>query len=254
MDVHQPSRLRAYSQLKLLLSLSAALDPQLREEISNRLERVSLNPLENNLAAEAKLARDQYAALHAYARRGDGLPARLARDRREEMVPLSHGSTAQIFLRLGNLLTFGVYKHREKSTPELEQRLEMTRRLAYHDRFLREVAKSSPVIEVVQDMEAVRKSLRFIAEHGEEAGGKTARAVAEIFNRTGDEEMRRLCLNGLYRINNERARKELLSLYQDDQIAGTWHVLIAEYLRSAVRDERRIAPRDAKVILSVVGL
>src|SRR5205085_8001227 len=44
MDLNQPTRLRTYSQLKLLLSLSDSLDPALRDEISHRLERVSLNP------------------------------------------------------------------------------------------------------------------------------------------------------------------------------------------------------------------
>jgi hypothetical protein len=65
MDLNQPSRLHAYSQLKLFLSLDRSLDPQFREEISHRLEKVSLNPLENDFNAEAKLARQQYAALLA---------------------------------------------------------------------------------------------------------------------------------------------------------------------------------------------
>ncbi len=254
MDIHQPSRLRAYSQLKLLLSLSASLDPELRDEIGRRMEYVSLNPLENNMKAEAKLARTQYDALVAYASRADGLTAQLDRDRRAEMVPLAHGKTRQAFFRLGNLLTFGLYEHRETATPELQQKMEMARRLQYHDRFLREVAKSSPVIEVVQNMEEVRNSLRFIAEHGDEASGKTAQAVAQIFNHTEDEEARKLCLGGLYRINNPKAKKELLSLYQQEKPASVWRTLIAEYLRNAVREERRIAPADAKVITSVVGL
>ncbi|MDQ3920019.1 MAG: hypothetical protein M3348_16260, partial [Acidobacteriota bacterium] len=92
-DLNQPTRLRAYSQLKLLLSLDATLDRSLRDEIERRLERVSLNPLENDLGSEARLARQQYAALVAYAERPDGLPARVERDRREELVPLAHGRT-----------------------------------------------------------------------------------------------------------------------------------------------------------------
>ncbi|MBC7911821.1 MAG: hypothetical protein H7Y30_15045 [Pyrinomonadaceae bacterium] len=254
MDIHQPSRLRAYSQLKLLLSLSASLDPDLRDEISERVERVSLNPLENDMEAEARLARQQYAALVEYARRADGLPAQLDRDRRAEMVPFKHGKTGQILFRLGNLLTFGLYTHREKATPELQAQMELARRLDYHERYLREVARSSPVIEVVQDMDEVRASLRFIAEHGAVASGKTAKAVARIFAQTEDEETRKLSLSGLYRINNEAAKKELLALYSDEQVTSIWRLLIAEHLRNAVRAEQRIAPKDAKIISSVVGL
>ena len=80
-DIHQPSRLRTYSQLKLLLSLNQDFDPDFRDEISRRLERVSTNALENDLTAEVQLARQQYQALLAYAKRPDGLPARLAKDR-----------------------------------------------------------------------------------------------------------------------------------------------------------------------------
>ncbi|MGB7924668.1 MAG: hypothetical protein WCF57_15610 [Pyrinomonadaceae bacterium] len=252
-DINQPSRLRSYSQLKLLLSLDASLDPRLRDEISRRLERVSLNPLENDFQAEAQLARDQYSALVAYARRPDGLPARLDRERRAEMTPLKHGRTEQGFLRLANVLSLGLYTHREKSTPELQARLETRRRVAYHERFLREVARSSPRVEVVWNIEDVRRSLRFIEEHGEEASGKGATAAARIFAQTEDEETRRLSLSCLYRINNETAKNELLRIYRDPQLDAAWREMSADYLRRAVREEQRISRADAKLILSMVG-
>jgi hypothetical protein len=253
MDINQPSRLRTYSQLKLLLSLSASLDPQLRDEIGKRLERVSLNPLENDHEAETQLAHDQYAALMAYAKKADGLPARLDRDRRAEMVPLKHNRTAQVLFRLGNILSFGLYTHREKNSSEMQERLDTKRRLAYHERFLREVAKSSPQIEIVWNIEEVRRSLRFISEHGDQASGKAASAVARIFARTQDEETLRLSLNSLYRINNETAKTELLRIYRDATLDAKWRALSEEYLRLAVKQEQRIAPSDAKVILSVIG-
>lgn len=253
MDLNQPSRLRTYSQLKLLLQLHATLDPSLREEISSRLERVSLNPLENNLEVEAELARDQYKALIAYAKRPDGLPARLERDRRAEMTPLKHGRTEQVLLRLANVLSFGLYTHREKATPELRAQLDVNRQLAYHERYLRQVAKSSPQVEVVWKIEDVRRSLRFIAENGATANRKVASAAARIFTRTQDEETRNLCLNGLYRINNETAKKELLRIYRDQKLEARWRTQSAEYLRLALKEEQRIAPADAKAILSVVN-
>lgn len=252
-DVNQPSRLRAYSQLKLLLALSASLDPGLREEISKRIERVSLNPLENDVEAEASIARQQYTALIAYARRPDGLPARLDRDRRAEMVALIHGKREQALFRIGSLLTFGLYQHREEATPELQAKLEEARRLGYHQRFLREVARSSPVIEVVWNIEEVRHSLHFLADHGSEASGDTAKAVSYIFVHTEDEEVRRLCLAGLYRINNETAKKEMLALYQNHEVAAAWRVVIAQHLRNAVREDQRMNPKVAKVIVGVIG-
>jgi hypothetical protein len=253
MDINQQSRMRTYSQLKLLLSLNASLDARLRDEISTRLERVSLNPLENDLAAEVQLARDQYAALVADARNPQGLRARLDRDRRAEMVALKHNRAEQVLFRLGNLLSFGLYTHREQKTPELEERLALKRSMAYHERFLREVARSSAQVEVVWNIEEVRRSLRFIAEHGDAASGKAASAAAKIFARTQDEETLRLSLNCLYRINNETAKAELLRIYRDAKLDARWRAMSAEYLRLAVKQEQRIAPADAKVILSVIG-
>ena len=98
-DINQPSRLQAYSQLKLLLALNDSIDPKLREEVNGRLENLSLNPFENDLKAEANLARQQYDALVAFAKRPDGLAAKLERDRRVELTSLEH---VEAFNRLGN--------------------------------------------------------------------------------------------------------------------------------------------------------
>ncbi|HEV2761554.1 MAG TPA: hypothetical protein VGV38_01070, partial [Pyrinomonadaceae bacterium] len=202
MDLNQPSRLRAYSQLKLLLALDASLDPALREDIERRVERVSMNPRENDLDAEVRLARAQYDALSAYARRADGLSARLERDRRAELVPLAHGRAARVLFRMGTLLSLGAYRHREGGAAQARlEKLDSSRRLAYHRRFLNEVARSSPLVEVAWDVEDVRRSLRYVAEHGAEADAKTAKAAARLFERTRDPETRRLCLESLYRIN-----------------------------------------------------
>jgi hypothetical protein len=231
-DVNQPSRLHTYSQLKLLLSLNQSLDPELREQIGNRLEKVSLNPMENDLQAEAKLATQQYEALLAYAKRPDGLPRKLDRDRRAEMVALEHGRAEQILFRLANVLSFGKYTHREKSEPEMQARLDDARRLAYHTRFLREVAKSSPQIEVTWNLDEVKRSLQFIAGHAASADSKIATAAAKIFVRTQDSDTRRFCLETLSRMTNPRARSELLRLSQQKDLDQAGRDLLISYLKA----------------------
>ena len=253
-DFNQPTRLRAYSQLKLLLSLDATLDRGLRTEIEKQIERVSLNPLENDLDAEARLARQQYAALVAYAKRPDGLAARLDRDRREELVALEHGAASRVMFRFANILSLGLYKHREGAPPEVvRQTLDEERRLAYHKRFLEEVAKSTPLVEVVWNMEDVRRSLRFISDAGERADAGAARAAAKIFEQTRDEETRRLCIDCLYRINNEAAKSALLLIFKSPELDDGLRELTAERLRDALREDQRIAPEDAKAIVAAVG-
>lgn len=218
-DLNQPSRLRTYSQLKLLLSLSEDLTPDLRDQVNRRLEHVTLNPLENDLSAERELAMTQYKALMAYADRPDGLVAKVERDRRAEMVEYAHGTKAKIFFRAANVASFGLYTHREKADPEKLRQLDTGRQLAYHTRFLREVLKSTGLIEVVWNTEDVRRSLLFLTEHQESADADDlVRTTAEIYTRTQDSEIREMCLLGLRRIETQTAKNELQRL---QEIANT---------------------------------
>lgn len=245
-DVNQPSRLYTYSQLKLLLSLNQSLDPELREQIGGRLEKVSLNPMENDLQAEAKLATEQYAALLAYAKRPDGLARKLDRDRRVEMVALEHGRAERILFRLGNILSFGKYTHREKAEPEMVGRIDVARRLAYHTRFLREVAKSSPQIDVVWNLDEVKHSLQFIVDHATEGNAKLATATAKIFLRTRDLETRRFCLEGLSRMTNPKARTELLRLSQEKDLDADGKDLVISYLKTPRQPTEPLAASSEK--------
>src|SRR5258706_9285403 len=168
-DLNQPSRLKSYAELKLLLSSNGSLDSRLQREIEQRLEIVSVNPLNNDSQSEIQLARQQYDSLVDFARRPDGLPARIERDRRAEMVPLQHGSLSRFFISLGNILSFGRYVYRERETPELSARLELARRTERHTNFLSQIAKSSPQTEVGWGMSKVKSDLRFLSDQGADA-------------------------------------------------------------------------------------
>lgn len=241
MDINQPTRLRTYSQLKLLLSLNDSLNPQLRDQIDNRLEKVSLNPMENDLAVEARLAKAQYEALIAYARRADGLPAKLDRDRRSEMVPLEHGKAARVLLRLANIISLGKYTHRERASPEMEARLDVARRLSHHTRLLRKIGKSSLQVEIAWNLDEVKRSLRFLAEHAAKADSAAASAAARIFMLTKDDATRRACLDGLSRMNSRRAKNELLRLSEDKRLDPAWKVIVVSYLNKAGTEDPQVS-------------
>jgi hypothetical protein len=246
-DFNQPSRLRAYSQLKLLLALDASLEPGLRREIERRAERVSLNPLENGAATEARLARGQYQALLAYAERPDGLSALLDRERRLELVKARHNRAERVVFGLARVFSLGRYRHREDlPRPEMLAAIDRERSLEHHFRFLREVAASGPLVEVVWDIAEVRRSLREVV--GARRDRATARLAARIFAQTADEETRRLCLDCLHRMNNETARAELMRVYRQGQLAPDLRALAARYLGAPSRDAphtTQIAPGPA---------
>ena len=244
MDVNQPSRLHTYSQLKLLLALNSSMEPDLRLEVSGRLETVSLNPFENDMDAEANIALQQYDALMAFAKDPNGLAARIERDRRAEMVPLEHGRNAQLAFSVLNVLTLGRYVHREENTEDMEAQLDISRRLQYHTRFLQQVAKSTAEIDITCNLDDVRRSLHFIAEHGSEAGGTAAAVTAKIFARTKDEDIRRACLDSLARIHSSKAKSELLKISQNNEVDKVLRDLATEYLRG---NNPRVQPIAATV-------
>jgi len=247
MDINQPSRLATYSQLKLLLALNNSLAPNLRDEIGGRAEKISLNPFENDLDAEANVALQQYAALVTFAKDPSGLAAKLERDRRAEMMPLEHGRNARIAFRTLNVLTFGKYVHREERSEDMEQRLDIARRLQYHTNFLQQIAKSSAEVEITSNLNEVLKSLRFIADHGDEASATAATATAKIFARTKDDETRRACLDSLSRIGNPKAKNELLRISQNPALDQTLRDIAADYLRG------NISPRVQPIAVTVNG-
>jgi hypothetical protein len=251
MDINQPSRLQTYSQLKLLMALNSSLEPELRDEIGGRLERISLNPFENDLNAEANLALEQYDALVAFAKDPNGLAMRIERDRRAEMMPLEHGRTARIALRTLNVVTFGKYVHREEPSDEIIGRLDSARRLQYHTKFLEQIAKSTIEIEITSNMSDVLRSLRFIAEHGAEAGSSAASVTAKIFARTKDDETRRACLDSLSRIDSAKARHELLRISQNPKVDQTLRDIAADHLRGVTPPLQPIAVTATGVSLKV---
>ena len=240
MDINQPSRLATYSQLKLLLALNNSMAPPLRNEVSGRLETISVNPFENDINAEANIALEQYAALVAFAKDPKGLAAKLEQDRRAEMLPLQHGSKAQIAFRVLNVLTFGKYVHREEREGDMEHRLDIARRLQYHTSFLEQIAKSSAEVDITWNLNDVKRSLQFIADHGEQADGAAAAVTARVFARTKDTETRRTCLDGLARIRSSKARNELLRISKNTDVDQTLRDLANEYLRG-VRSDQPIA-------------
>ncbi len=252
-DLNQASRLRSYSQLKLLMSLDASLDPDFRNDISRRVESVTVNPLQNDIDIEAKLARKQYENLLAYAKRPNGLPKKISNDRREEMSRLKHGAYARALFSLGHLFSLGLYTHREKESPEMLAKLDIRRQLDHHERFLREVAFATADPAIDSQPDDLKQSLEFISNNGSAAKEKTTRALARIFSVSRDDDVQTLCLTGLYRINNASAKKELLSIYKNSKLPDRWRDVSAHYLKLAVEEGQRISVRDTRAIADITA-
>ena len=157
--VSRPARLRAYATLRDFVRSDASLRPELREELSRRVTALSTNPLDYKTEGEAALARSQYAALVKQVTQA-GFAKKLEADRQQELTRIAHGLGARAWMHTLHAASFGLYRHRERLTGPLPERLDRERRIAYHTRLLEEASASGPRLDVSWDAEKLRASLR----------------------------------------------------------------------------------------------
>lgn len=252
-DFNQESRRRSYAQLKTLIALDDSLSVPLRGEMAKRVESSTLNPRQNDLDVELQIARLQYRNLMLYADRPDGLAKRIRNDRREEMARLKSGTASRTFHSLISFLTFGNYKQRKNYNSANIAMIDVSRRLQYHERIVRETAARSVRPEIDSNVAQLRESLDFIAsDGGSKAAAKTAKAIASIFMATRLPDLRERALAGLYRINNPEAKSQLLAIYSTPDIDDHWRVETARYLRRARTEGLKMSEHDSRIIAGLL--
>ncbi len=247
-DMNQPSRVRSYSQLKMILAIDESLNEEFRKEIASRVEKLSMNPLENDLAAELKLARAQYKNLVEFARDPEGLRLKLDKERLQEMTLAAYNGKLPLKISLMQMLTFGLYKHRVAPSEALAAKVDLRRQLDFHERKIRETAYYSVRPEIDTDVAVLKRSLDFVAEKGTLAGAKTVKALAKIFASTREDDIRVACLAGLYKINNPAAKNELLAIQSNKTFDTRWRDSAISYLKKALAEGQQISKRDAVLI------
>ena len=244
MDINQPSRVRAYAQLKMILAMDESLREQFRREIDDRLEKVSINPLQTDLTSEMNLARGQYQNLVKYAKSASGLGKKLEKDRIKEMTLAAYGGKMPKRYSIARVLTFGLYKHRLKPTPELMAKVDIQRQLDFHERRIRETAYYSVRPEVDANVPELLRSLSFVASKGDVAGSRTADAIAKIFASTLRDDIRDACLASLFKIRSKAAENALAGIHNDKTFDIRWRDAASEYLKR-VRENGHTQRRPA---------
>ena len=197
------ARERAYAQLDHSLFLDESLNPALRNELQRRVDAFAMNPMDNRMPVEARIAREQYAALVASAAQPGGLEKTLARGRSDEVAPEFHSKGARAMFELAHVVTFGKYQHTDRMDTELLAEVDRERRFAWHKRFLEDVLQSTPRAEVAFNMEQVQKSLEAITEIGGENPSlreQSEQLVRRVLAQTSDEMTRQRCLESLQRL------------------------------------------------------
>lgn len=185
---NREARLQAYSGVRQWLALDNSLDADLRKELQKRLEVMSVNPLEENVFSEAKIAQRQYAALLKYAGDPNGLSKRLERDRQLELTADRHSVHARFGFKLAHIASFGAYTHREETEEKTVAALDRYRRAERQESFLQTVASSTPEVDVVWNVEKVQHAIDDLSSTGLQT--KDAELLRRILLQTKDPETR----------------------------------------------------------------
>jgi len=221
------ARLEAYSDARNFLALDTSLDPKLRAELLHRLDHLALNPLENGIATEATVAKEQYAALLHYSDSTRGL-AKLEHDRRKELDSYTKSSAGRFFASLGRF--FVGPSSPQKSVPQVQNELAAFRSSAYQMRFLEKVLASSPRPEVAWDREAIRQSVDALSSSAP-ANPRAAKLIAQVFQASEDFDLRFACLRALHSLDLEQAHNELWRLSQSPATGDSWRAICLLYFQ-----------------------
>ncbi|MFM2123883.1 MAG: hypothetical protein RL328_334, partial [Acidobacteriota bacterium] len=140
---NRQGRLNAYAAVRRWLALDHSLPEALREDLQKRLDVLGVNPLEESIGDEFRVADRQFAALVASASDPNGLPARVEKDRASELLAGEHGPRARFGFRLARVFSLGMYKHREEEQGDaLLAALDANRRGEREIRYLTALAKN----------------------------------------------------------------------------------------------------------------
>ncbi len=214
-------RLRSYSEAREFLAEDATLAPELKAELLHRLDHLALDPLENGLDTEARVAREQFAALMQYAGAPNGLEAKLERDRQRELESYTRPLPIRLFFSAGRLLRIGSPNNSEAARAARHSALEARREASAHVRYLAQVLASSPRPDVTEDSSQIRHAIDALSTEPFPVP-RASQLIAQVFERSLSFDLRMACLASLRRLDSPEAKNELLRLSQDPRQSDFW--------------------------------
>jgi hypothetical protein len=173
-------RLDCYAQFRVSLALDRELDPQLRKELQQRVESLSLNPLETATAREMASSQQRYSLLEAEAQRPDGwLAQRLDNDRRAELSSAGRNGKSKFFAGALHVASLGLYTKRAPRAEGNLAKLDSYRRVEYDLNFLDGLVATGTPPEIVYQSERIQSVVTELTRLLSQVPSAPARARAQ---------------------------------------------------------------------------
>jgi len=247
-DLAQPSRLRSLAELRTLLLVDPSLPPDLKQVVARKADIGHILPLENALRYQPDIARAHHEALvrEATSERGS-VVRRLRDDREHEYRRLVHGKLVATLFRIAHYASLGLYDHHERGRAELDRRYRMARTLRYHKNRLRVLLRESVRPEQDGNLKDLITSLQVIQAHPSLADKEAAILVRNLFYKSEDETVRRLCLLTLAALESQENGRAIAAISKDRTLAGLLKAMTNHTVSEpSPRRESGLSPPTAK--------
>jgi hypothetical protein len=203
-------RLDAYSEFRVAVTLNTTLDPEFRKELQRHVKALDVNPLGSSPDGEVALARRNFDALQKAAS-GDGkLPARLDKDRREELAKFSEGAGGKAWNATLHYGSMGVYTRRAPRSEDNAEMLIRDRRVESLVSYLEQVRDSGARPEVSFPSDQIQKSMAEVTDLLNQGAGPRVRkrasaVISAVQSNTKDETILAGCYQALSALNVPKA-------------------------------------------------
>lgn len=158
--VNEQQRLDSYSEARLDVALGCCLDSDFRSDAQDRLDRITLNPLDSSVDEEIASANTSYSVLMEQANSSGELLRQLDKDRRQEIAALHPSNMTTFCQRLFHHLSLGRYTPRTPVGPDTIESTKRIRKLQNLMSFLTQVTDKGTAPEVSYDASDVELAIQ----------------------------------------------------------------------------------------------
>ncbi len=161
--VNDAQRLDCYSQFRVDLELDSQLDPELRERLQQRVDSLSVNPLEATPQEEMQAAAARFKRLQAEA--ADGRLATVVdKHRRAELASVDRSNRHSAQDSILHVLSMGTYTNRVKASAQNVAEADHLRRAEMQLRYLDQLAAKGTQPEVISDSARISQAIAELQE------------------------------------------------------------------------------------------
>ena len=223
--IGRTDRLDCYSEFRVAIQLDRSLNHDFRNQLQRRVNALAMNPLESSAAHEVAMAHENYDSLRVAANNPAKLPARLDKDRRQELASFGDGHSSSFGSEVLHLLSFGAYTRRASKTEGYISRLERDRTTDVLIEHLNAIADAGPNPEVAFAADRIGASMDQLADLARQSSSRTVKqrasaVISRVQALSSDSVLKAQCERALLAVATPQLRQTVKSAKNSKSYPG----------------------------------